>query len=128
MIAQILIADDTPEIRDMLTDYLTTAHNHRVIVVSDGVALAQKALEHRPHLIISDIQMPGSYGSTSYKVLQNNPETAKIPVIFISSHPYEKIKGILPNTPNTRFIQKPVPFDVLDQCIKELLPLGGYVP
>lgn len=127
MIAQILIADDTPEITTMLDDYLTCL-NHRVIVVSDGVQLAQKALEHRPHLIITDIQMPGSYGSTSYKVLQKEPGTAKIPVIFMSSHPLEKIRSILPDAPNTRFIQKPIPLPLLDQYMKELLPLGGYVP
>ena len=34
---------------------------------------------------------------------------------------------ILPNDPKTRFIQKPIPLAKLDETIKELLPLGGYV-
>lgn len=127
MIAQILIADDNADITEMLKDYLE-ARNHRIIVVSDGYQLAQKAGEYRPHLIITDIQMPGAYGSATYKVLQNDPATAKIPLIFISAHPYEKLKAILPNDPKTRFVQKPISFETLDALIKELLPLGGYVP
>lgn len=127
MIAQILIADDNSDITGLLNDYLSSK-NHRVIVVSDGYQLAAKASEHRPHLIISDIQMPGAYGSSAYLVLQKDPATKNIPVIFMSAHSYEKLAKILPNDPKTRFVQKPVNLDKLNDLIKELLPLGGYVP
>ncbi|MBI5623502.1 MAG: response regulator [Elusimicrobia bacterium] len=127
MIAQILIADDNTDINELISDFLT-ARNHKVIVVTDGFALAQKAAEHKPHLIITDIQMPGAYGSAAYKVLQNDPKTASIPIIFISAHPYEKLKPLLPVDPKTRFVQKPISLDALEVIIKELLPLGGYVP
>jgi CheY-like chemotaxis protein len=127
MIAQILIADDNPDITGLLADYLEVK-NHRVIVVNDGVQLAQKAAEHRPHLIITDIQMPGAYGSSAYQVLQKDAATKSIPIIFMSAHPYEKLAKILPNDPKTRFLQKPVPFDKLNALIHELLPLGGYAP
>ena len=127
MIAQILIADDNVDITGLLSDYLTM-RKHRVIVVSDGFQLAQKAAEHKPHLIITDIQMPGAYGSSVYQVLQKDAKTSGIPILFISAHPYDKLKNILPNDPKTRFVQKPVPFSTLDALIAELLPLGGYLP
>ena len=127
MIAQILVADDNVDINSLLDDYLT-AKNHRVLVVNDGFQLAQKAAEHRPHLIITDIQMPGAYGNSVYQVLQKDPKTNRIPVIFISAHPYEKLKNILPNDTKTRFIQKPLSFEELDKIIATLLPLGGYIP
>lgn len=127
MIAQILIADDNTDITGMLQDYLSSK-NHRVLVVNDGYQLSQKAGEHQPHLIITDIQMPGAYGSAAYKVLQNDPKTSKIPIIFMSAHPFERIKTILPDDPKTRFIQKPLTFAQLEAYIKELLPMGGYVP
>ena len=104
MIAQILIADDNADITELLKDYLS-AKNHRVVVVSDGYQLAQKAGEYRPHLIITDIQMPGAYGSATYKVLQKDPNTSKIPIIFMSAHPLEKLKAILPDDPKTRFVR-----------------------
>ncbi len=127
MIAQILIADDNVDIANLLKEYLTLK-NHRVLVVNDGFALSQKALEHKPHLIITDIQMPGAYGSSAYQVLQKDVNTAKIPVIFMSGHAYAKLQPILPKDPRTRFIQKPIDFKKLDEMIAELLPLGGYCP
>jgi len=127
VIAQILIADDNLDITGLLNDYLSSKGN-RVIVVNDGYQLAQKAGEHRPHLIITDIQMPGAYGSSVYEVLQKDPATKNIPVIFISAHPYAKLEKLLPKDPKTRFVQKPVNLDVLYELITELLPLGGYCP
>jgi CheY-like chemotaxis protein len=127
MIAQFLVADDDADITSLLSDYLT-ARGHKVIVVSDGFHLSQKAAEHRPHLIITDIQMPGAYGSSAYQVLQKDPATKDIPVLFISAHPYERVKNILPDDPKTRFLQKPIAFATLERCFQELLPLGGYVP
>lgn len=127
MIAQILVADDNPDITGLLSDYLGMK-NHRVLLAHDGFQLSQKANEHQPHLIITDIQMPGAYGSSAYQVLQKDPKTARIPIIFMSAHPYEKLQKLLPNDPKTRFVQKPVDLAHLDALIKELLPLGGYVP
>ena len=127
MVAQILLADDNEDITAMFGDYLTLK-GHRVILVSDGFQLAQKSAEHRPHLIITDIQMPGAYGSSAYQVLQKDSNTSGIPVIFMSSHPLAKIASLLPTDPKTRFIQKPFEFKALDALIAELLPLGGYCP
>ena len=127
MIAQILLADDNPDITGLLNDYLSTK-GHRIIVVNDGYALSQKAAEHRPHLIITDIQMPGAYGSSVYQVLQKDPNTKSIPVIFMSAHSREKLAKILPDDPKTRFMHKPLELQKLDELIAELLPLGGYCP
>lgn len=127
MIAQILLADDNPDITELLGDYLTHK-GHRMILVNDGYALSQKAAEHRPHLIITDVQMPGAYGSSAYQVLQKDVNTKNIPVIFMSAHPYVKLAAILPKDPKTRFVQKPIDLKELDALIAELLPLGGYCP
>ena len=127
MIAKILIADDDKDITALLNDYLT-GKNHRVIVVNDGFQCAQKAAEHRPHIIITDIQMPGAYGSSVYQVLQKDAYTASIPILFISAHPLKELKNILPDDPKTRFLAKPLSLPELDRLIGELLPLGGYVP
>jgi CheY-like chemotaxis protein len=127
MIAQILLADDNADVVALIGDYLTQK-GHRVITASDGVALAQKAAEHRPHLIITDIKMPGSYGSSVYHVLQDDPGTRKIPILFMSAHDADKVASLLPTDPKTRFLRKPVDFKTLDAAIAELLPLGGYTP
>jgi len=127
VIAQILLADDNVDIANLLGDYLTQK-GHRMIIVNDGFQLAQKAAEHRPHLIITDIKMPGAYGSSVYQVLQKDDNTNKIPIIFMSAHAADKIAALLPDDPKTRFLQKPVDLKSLDAAIAELLPLGGYCP
>ena len=127
MIAQILLADDNPDITTMLGDYLSMK-GHRLIIANDGYQMSQKAAEHRPHLIITDIQMPGAYGSSAYQVLQKDVNTNKITVIFMSAHPLTKISAILPKDPKTRSLHQPVDLKALEALIAELLPLGGYCP
>ncbi|MHB2026356.1 MAG: response regulator [Elusimicrobiota bacterium] len=127
MIAQILIGEDNADIALLLQEFLS-AKGHLVVVAMDGFDLRQKASAHRPHLIITDIQMPGAYGSSVYQLLQTDPRTAVIPVIFISAHPYDKIKSLVPDSPKTRFLQKPLDFNKLQELIRELLPLGGFAP
>jgi CheY-like chemotaxis protein len=127
MIAQIIVADDDEDLAALLEEYLA-GRGHRVLTVHDGFALTQKAAEHRPHLIITDIQMPGAYGSSVYQVLQQDSHTRDIPILFISAHSLEQLAGLIPDDPKTRFLQKPVAFSALERCVAELLPLGGYVP
>ncbi len=127
MIAQILIADDDADVVALLKEYLE-GKNHRVISVLDGFQLSQKAAEHRPHLIVTDIQMPGAYGSSVYQVLQKDAYTASIPILFMSAHPHKELKNLLPDDPKTRFIPKPLSMPELDRLIAELLPMGGYIP
>jgi CheY-like chemotaxis protein len=127
VIAQILLADDNPDITGLIGDYLA-GQGHRVLIAHDGYELAAKAAEHRPHLIISDVQMPGAYGSSAYQVLQKDAYTKNIPVLFISAYPQAKLAAILPKDPKTRFLQKPIQLAELDELIAELLPLGGYCP
>jgi two-component system chemotaxis response regulator CheY len=127
VIAQILIADDDVNVTGIVEAHLSSA-GHRVLVANDGFTLSRKAAEHRPHLIITDIQMPGAYGSSAYQVLRKDANTKDIPVLFMSGHPYEKLATLLPKDPKTRFLQKPIDFDRLEELIAELLPMGGYCP
>jgi DNA-binding NtrC family response regulator len=125
MIARILVADDDLSVTSLLEDYLG-GQGHRMIIVGDGFVLTQKAVEHRPHLIITDIQMPGAYGSSAYQVLQMDSNTNMIPILFISGHPLSTLAPLLPKDSKTRFMQKPLNLMALDALIAELLPLGGY--
>ena len=127
MIAQILVADDNADLLLTLETYLAQRH-HRVLTAKDGFELSRLAAEHQPHLIITDIQMPGAYGSSVYQMLQKEPKTSKIPVIFISAYSRDTLKAILPDDPKTRFLQKPLALDKLEALVQELLPLGGYIP
>jgi CheY-like chemotaxis protein len=81
--AQILVVDDDPGIRQLLTDVLEI-DGHEVRVAADGVA-AVRALEIlRPHCIVLDVMMPGldGYGVLrSVRKLEGDP----IPVIMLTA-------------------------------------------
>ena len=127
MIAQILIADDDEEIRALLRDFLET-RGHRVLEATDGAQAFAFAEKHRPHLIILDIVMPGLYGSTALKLIQEYPGTAKIPVIILSGSIDAPIAVGIQDAPNIRFLRKPVDLKALEAMVRELLPQGGYTP
>ncbi|MBI4051047.1 MAG: response regulator [Elusimicrobia bacterium] len=127
MLAQILIADDDINFVTLLKEHLEF-QGHKVIATTDGFQATLKAHEHKPHLVILDIQMPGAYGSTVYHNLQQDPLTASIPVLFISAFLSQEMMERIPSGPHVRFLKKPFEMNRLDDLVKELLPLGGYVP
>ena len=125
--ARILLADDTPAIAEMLSDHLSSK-GHQVSIAADAYELVSKAAKERPHLLISDINMPGQDGSSAYHMLQTEAATKDIPVIFISAYPLQKMQSALPLGPRARFVEKPIDYAALDALVVELLPLGGWTP
>ncbi|WP_300454520.1 HD domain-containing phosphohydrolase [Accumulibacter sp.] len=82
--ATILIVDDTRENLAILNSLLSPAH--RVRAVDSGRRALQAAVSPpRPDLILLDVIMPGMDGYEVIRHLQANPETADIPVIFITA-------------------------------------------
>jgi len=66
----ILVVDDEPQIRDLLTKYLTQKH-YRVHAAQDGpAALALVDLE-RPDLVVLDMNMPGMNGVAVLRKLRD---------------------------------------------------------
>jgi DNA-binding response OmpR family regulator len=61
MARKVLLADDEPAIRDLLTDLLT-GEGYEVIVGSDGRVVAELALKKNPQVILLDVNMPNVDG------------------------------------------------------------------
>jgi DNA-binding response OmpR family regulator len=92
--ASILIVDDTRDNLRLLTQILTQ-RGYKVHAVSSGEQGLVAAAAASPDLILLDIMMPGIDGYTVCEQLKAKPETAKIPVIFISAlnEPLDKVKA-----------------------------------
>lgn len=125
--ALIMVADDTPDIVALLTDILQS-RGHQVASVSDGVQMIEKAKTWRPHLIIADLMMPGAYGSAAYKSLQDDPATSRIPVIFLTAVPEPQARRVVPQSPITRLMFKPIMPGTLIKAVNEMLGLGAPQP
>ncbi len=82
--AHILVVDDIPVNLSLLTQILAE-QGYKVRVAPSG-RLALKSVEsYPPNLILLDINMPDLNGYEVCQKLKEDPETATIPVIFISA-------------------------------------------
>jgi signal transduction histidine kinase len=79
----ILIVDDVPINLKVLRAHLEPAEYHVLEAGSGQDALIQA--KKQPDLILLDIMMPGMDGMETCQRLKANPETADIPVIFLSA-------------------------------------------
>lgn len=82
--ARILVADDTPASLSLLVDLLEPL-GHEVLAVNDGKSAIHLVHRAKPDLVLLDVMMPGSDGFGVCRALKADPETAEIPVIFITS-------------------------------------------
>lgn len=84
MANHILLIDDNADTLDAISAILQLAH-YTVSTATNGKDGVDKALKLVPDLILCDIIMPGLDGFGVLHILRNNPETERIPFIFISA-------------------------------------------
>ncbi|MFB2937657.1 adenylate/guanylate cyclase domain-containing protein [Aerosakkonemataceae cyanobacterium BLCC-F154] len=92
--ANILIVDDTPDNLRLLSTMLS-GQGYYVRKAINGQMALKAAQMSPPDLILLDINMPLMNGYEVCQTLKANPDTCKIPVIFISAldHVIDKIKA-----------------------------------
>jgi CheY-like chemotaxis protein len=80
----ILVVDDESQVVELMKNRLEANH-YNVISASDGAEGIKKAQQEKPDLILMDILMPNLSGGEAVKILQANPATKRIPVIFFTA-------------------------------------------
>ncbi|MDB9304989.1 response regulator [Nodularia spumigena CS-591/12] len=80
----ILVIEDEDQIRLNIQEILVLA-DFSVVTSSDGVRGLNLAKVKLPNLIICDIMMPGMDGLEVLQNLRNDPQTANIPLIFLTA-------------------------------------------
>ena len=79
----VLVVDDVPDNIALLNDALDDA-GYTVLVATSGEAALALALRARPDVVLLDAVMPGIDGFEVARRLQAQPETAGIPIIFMT--------------------------------------------
>ncbi len=79
----ILLIDDQQFFLSMQQSMLQR-HGYRVLAASDGPEGLAKAKQHKPDLILLDIEMPGMDGFTVCETLKQDRALRKIPVIILT--------------------------------------------
>ncbi len=117
----VLIVDDEVDFTFFVKKNLEATGQFDVTVCNDATQAVARAKQLRPSLILLDIMMPGIPGEEIATVLQQQPETKAIPIIFLTAlvreeETTEKAHMI----GGHRFIAKPVKIDELVKMIRKV--------
>lgn len=120
----VLVVDDIPDILKLL-DATLKFKGFQVVTARDGQEALEVILKERPALVIADILMPKMDGFSLLRRIRLDPETRDIPVIFLSAtyvgaedKDFARALGV------TRFIEKPVDWEMFLPIISEILTKG----
>jgi len=115
---QILIVDDELDVLSVLEKGLTS-EGYSVITASCGKNVMSLTKTRQPDLIVLDLELPDMYGGDIARMLEEDPETKHIPVMFLT--------GMFPKKMGSRVIANHVlfekPYDILKlvTAIEELM-------
>ena len=79
----VLIVDDVPDNLSVLHDALDEA-GYTVLVATNGDSALQRAAQALPDIVLLDAVMPGMDGFEVARQLKAHPDTAHIPIIFMT--------------------------------------------
>ena len=79
----VLIVDDVPDNLAVLHDALDAA-GYTVLVATDGHTALHRAAQAEPDIVLLDAVMPGIDGFEVARRLKAGPETAHIPIVFMT--------------------------------------------
>ena len=116
----VLVADDAPEIRSLLTLRLG-ALGYTVLEAADGNQTMDMVREHFPDLVILDVMMPGKNGWEVAKEMRHDARFKSIGIIILTAIG-EKINEMTsPLYGADAYVDKPFDFKKLEALIREVV-------
>lgn len=84
-----LVVDDSITMR-RVTQRLLERNGFRVVTAKDGVEAISVLQDHRPDIILLDVEMPRMDGYEFARHVRNDPDVARVPIIMVTSRVSEK--------------------------------------
>ncbi|MDD2920813.1 MAG: response regulator [Anaerolineales bacterium] len=122
--ARILIAEDEPDIRDLVAFTLRFA-GHDVTPTANGEEAFQQASQVMPDLILMDVRMPKMTGYEACRAIKADPGLKDIPVVFLSAKGQDTEIQTGMDVGAEEYLLKPFAPDQLTQRVKEILAKFG---
>jgi diguanylate cyclase (GGDEF)-like protein len=84
MTKRILIADDEPNVRQLL-ELVLRGQGYEVALATNGAQLVRMAQERVPDLVLVDLMMPQLDGYEAIRQLRNDTRTAHLPMLILTA-------------------------------------------
>ena len=121
----LLVVDDDKNICDAVKRGLEQTHDYAVHVATNGAQAVAAAGELLPDVILLDLMMPQMTGAECSKRLRDAPQTAHIPVIYLTGlmgkEDAKALDGIIDGE---RYLAKPVCINEIIEAVERVLELG----
>lgn len=122
MSKSILIVEDN-ELNMKLFHDLLSAHGYTVFQTRNGVDALDLAREHKPDLILMDIQLPEVSGLEVTKWLKEDDELCEIPVVAVTAFAMKGDEERIREGGCEGYISKPISVTHFLETIGQLLPV-----
>ncbi|MET0238562.1 MAG: response regulator [Sphingobium sp.] len=123
MAKRILVVEDNPLNLRLFCD-LIEAHGHECCPLRDGREAFAKACEYRPHIIVTDIQLPYVSGFDLIQQFRGEPMLANVPIMAVTAYAApgdeERIKSAGANV----YVSKPISVMKFMAVVNDLLALA----
>lgn len=103
---KILVVDDDGVFLKLIENDLTKA-DYTVITVNNGKDAITSAKLEQPNLILLDVSLPEMDGREITRILESEPDTKNIPIIYVTALVSEEEAFVSRHTKGKHFIAKP---------------------
>ena len=118
----VMIVDDSLTVR-RVTSRLLTREGFDVLTARDGVDALELLQTETPDVILLDIEMPRMDGFEFTRSIKGNPESARIPIVMITSRTAEKHRNQARELGVDLYLGKPFQEEELLRHLREMLAL-----
>lgn len=116
----ILLADDDPEIRRLLTTFFEDQECD-LIEAADGAVALESIILHRPNLVILDVMMPELNGWQICKYVKSREGYESVGIIMLTAIGPANNEMTSPLFGADDYIDKPFDFDELEFKVRKVL-------
>jgi DNA-binding response OmpR family regulator len=116
---KVLVVDDDRRYLELL-EYALEGEGFQVLVVQDPLLVQDLALSTRPDVIVTDVAMPGLDGYAMAMGLRTDPQTAEIPLIFVTARGQDSQKLEVSSVGVVEYMTKPFSMEELAARIRRI--------
>lgn len=120
MTKKILIVEDNEMNMKLFCDVVKLS-GYEAICLRSGVTAIEVAMQHKPCLILMDIQLPEISGIDLIGNFKQNKNLKTIPIIAITAFAMKKDEDKIVKTGCEAYISKPICIQKLQETIKKLV-------